>query len=57
MRVIFCALVTAHKRQDEAAFFATVEITKAMLSRYANFNEEDWAIFRGDHVREDVKVV
>ena len=45
MRVLFCALITAHKREDYSAFYATVEIAKTTLSKYVNFNDEDWAVF------------
>lgn len=55
MRVLFCALITAHKRKDEIAFYATVEIVKKSLSQYANFDEEDWALFRRDVPRRDEK--
>jgi hypothetical protein len=53
MRVLFCALITAHKRRDESAFWATVEIAKQNLSQHANFNAEDWALFRRDAPREE----
>lgn len=46
MRVILCALITAHKKQDEEAFWATVEIAKATIGERINFSEEEWAIFR-----------
>lgn len=55
MRVLLCALITSHKRRDEQAFFATVEIAKATVGKYANFSDEDWAVFRGDHPRKDVE--
>jgi hypothetical protein len=51
MRVLLCALITAHKRKDNTAFFATVDIAKKTLSEYANFSDEDWAVFRGDSPR------
>ncbi len=51
MRVLFCALITAHKRDDNSAFFATVDIAKTTLAKYVRFNDEDWALFRGDHPR------
>lgn len=54
MRVLFCALITAHKRNDYRAFYATVEIVKTTLSKYCNFNEEDWAVFRNDCPRKDL---
>lgn len=54
MRVLFCALITAHKRNDEFAFYATVEIVKTILSKYWNFNDEDWAVFRKDCPRKDL---
>lgn len=47
MRVLFCALITAHKRDDENAFWATVELTKKVLGTYANFDEKDWRVFDG----------
>ena len=53
MRVLFCALITAHKRHDGLAFYATIEILKTTLSKYANFNDEDWAVFRRDVPRKD----
>jgi len=53
MRVLFCALITAHKRKDFNAFWATVEIAKTTLSKYANFNDDDWAVFRNDKPRQD----
>lgn len=53
MRVLFCALITAHKRRDDSAFFATVKIAKSHLSKYANFDDEDWALFRCDTPRKD----
>ena len=53
MRILFCALITAHKRRDDNAFWATVEIAKHQLSKYANFNDEDWALFRNDCPRKD----
>lgn len=53
MRVLFCALITAHKRHDDSAFFASVEIAKHHLSQYANFDDEDWALFRLDIPRKD----
>ena len=53
MRVLFCALITAHKREDPNAFWATVEIAKATVGKYANFDDEDWAVFRGDTARRD----
>ena len=40
MRVLFCALITAHKRDDWCAFWAIVEITKSHLGTYANFTDE-----------------
>jgi hypothetical protein len=48
MRVLFCALITAHKRKDFNAFWATVEIVKHNLGQYANFSDDDWAVFRND---------
>ena len=48
MRVLVCALVTAHKRDDSNAFWATVEIIKVTLGNEATFSDSDWAIFRGD---------
>ena len=53
MRVLFCALVTAHKRNDNSAFWATVDIAKVVIGQHANFNEEDWALFRRDTPRTD----
>ena len=53
MRVILCALITAHKREDGLAFWATVEIAKTTLGKYANFDDEDWALFRGDSKRKE----
>ena len=53
MRVLFCALITAHKRHDGLAFYATIEIVKTVLSKYANFDEEDWAVFRRDVARKE----
>lgn len=47
MRVLLCALITAHKQQDELAFWATVEVAKKALSHHANFDEKDWKIFDG----------
>jgi hypothetical protein len=55
MRVILCALITAHKRKDTMAFWSTVEIAKTVLGKYAIFNEEDWALFRNDRLRKDVR--
>jgi hypothetical protein len=54
MRVILCALITAHKREDSNAFWATVEIAKTVVGKYANFNDEDWAVFRKDSARKDI---
>lgn len=54
MRVLFCALITAHKRNDGLAFYATVEIVKGVLGKYVNFNEEHWAVFRRDIPMKDV---
>lgn len=54
MRVILCALITAHKREDANAFWATVEIAKAVAGKYVNFNDEDWAVFSGDSRRKDI---
>lgn len=51
MLVLFCALITAHKRRDEDAFFSTVEIAKKTLGSYRKFSPEDWAVFRGDRRR------
>lgn len=48
MRVLFCALITSHKRDDANAFWATVEIAKTTIGKYANFDEDDWAVFRND---------
>ena len=48
MRVILCSLITAHKKDDFCAFWASVEIAKTTLSQYANFSDEDWRLFRGD---------
>lgn len=48
MRVLFCALITAHKREDERAFYATVEIAKTTLNKYATYDDEEWSLFRGD---------
>lgn len=53
MRVLFCALITAHKRHDDSAFFATVEIAKHHMSKYVDFDDEDWALFRRDIPRKD----
>ena len=46
MRVLLCALMAAHKRNDEAAFLATFEIAKHQLSKYDDFNNHDWYLFR-----------
>lgn len=46
MRVLFCALISAHKREDHNAFWATVEIAKSTIGKYANFDENDWSVFR-----------
>ena len=54
MRVLFCALVTAHKREDSLAFWATVAITKSIISKYANFDDEDWDVFRSDIPRKEI---
>ena len=54
MRVILCALITAHEREDSSAFWATVEIAKTVVGKYANFNDEDWAVFRKDSARKDI---
>ena len=54
MRVILCALITAHDRDDSSAFWATVEIAKTVVGKYANFNDEDWAVFRKDSARKDI---
>lgn len=54
MRVLFCALITAHKREDHTAFWATVEIAKHQLSSWANFDAEDWALFRDDTKRKAI---
>ena len=48
MRVILCALITSHKREDENAFWATVEIAKVVIGKYADFDDGDWAVFRSD---------
>ena len=48
MRVLFCALITAHEREDTNAFWATVEIAKVTVWKYAIFDDEDWSVFRGD---------
>ena len=48
MRVLVCALVTAHQKADFHAFWATVEIIKSHLNVYVSFDEEDWDIFRGE---------
>ena len=53
MRVLFCVLVTAHKRGDSCAFWAAVEIIKHELGEHAFFNAEDWALCRGDTPRKD----
>lgn len=55
MRVILCALITAHQRDDHNAFWATVEIGKKTLSSYANFSEEDWRVFRGPPAQSQTK--
>jgi len=47
MRVLLCALITAHKREDSNAFWATAEIAKTVIGKYAVFDDEDWAVFRG----------
>lgn len=46
MRVLFCALITAHNKNDDSAFFATVEIVKTTLRARRNFSEDEWHIFR-----------
>jgi hypothetical protein len=48
MRVLFCALVQLGKKGDSSAYWAMVKIIQNNLSQYVNFEEEDWAIFRGD---------
>ena len=48
MRVLFCALVTAYKRNDSLAFWATVEITKKTLRQHINISDEEWHVFRSD---------
>ncbi len=53
MRVLFCALITAHKRKDHQAFWSTVEIAKSTVGKYANFDDEDWSVFRGDTPRRN----
>jgi hypothetical protein len=47
MRVLFCALITAHTKKDDSAFWSTVEIAKATLNQHANFSDAEWDIFRG----------
>lgn len=47
MRVLLCAIITAHKQEDELAFWATVELAKKALGSYANFDEKQWRIFDG----------
>ena len=51
MRVILCALITAHKREDSNSFWATVEIAKTHLGTYAAFSDDEWAVFRDDKKR------
>ena len=52
MRVLLCALIAAHKKEDHSAFWSTVEIAKATLNQSANFTDDEWAIFRNDKSKE-----
>lgn len=46
MRVLFCALITAHQKKDDLAFWSTVEIVKANINQHAVFTDKEWDIFR-----------
>ena len=48
MRVLFCALITAHKVNDYGAFYATIEIVKKTLAAHIKYEDKHWDIFRTD---------
>jgi len=46
VRVLICSLNAAHNVRDEMAFMSAIEVAKLTLSKYANFNDEDWSLFQ-----------
>ena len=53
MRVLFCALATAKQRQDDNAFYSTLEIAKTVVGKHINLTDDEWSVFRGSPQQEN----